>query len=323
VRSIVPAADGQSIYVAGDFTSIGGGNSNRVARLNLATGARVPGFTPPAMNGGADMIRLVSGRLIVGGRFQAVGGQTRRALVALNAATGAADPWLNGITLDGARVTVTGATSPVKIEELDVSEDGRRLVFVGNFSSVAGQPRHQIAVVDLTTSPATLNGWTTTRFQVECGPSSPTYTTGIDISADGSWMVVVTKGRMYTGRLCDAATRWNLATSAPNQQPTWINYTGGDTLLSVGITEAAVYVGGHQRWMNNPGGRDSAGPGAVVREGIAALDPVTGLALPWNPGKTRGVGTQAIYSTPQGLWIGSDGSRVAGEYHGKIAFFPL
>ena len=106
-------------------------------------------------------------------------------------------------------------------------------------------------------------------------------------------------------------------------QPTWINYTGGDTLHSVAATGAAVYVQGHQRWLDNPDGNNFAGPGAVPREGIGAINPATGLALEWNPGKTREVGGKELFATPGGLWVGSDGERFASEYRACIAFVPL
>ncbi|MGH9037879.1 MAG: hypothetical protein ACRD0O_19140, partial [Acidimicrobiia bacterium] len=93
-------------------------------------------------------------------------------------------------------------------------------------------------------------------------------------------------------------------------------------------TGGAVYVGGHMRAMNNNYTDGSAtdaipGPGHVAREGIAALDAVSGLPLPWNPGRERGEGAWALASSPEGLWVGSDTNRIGGELHQKLAFFPL
>jgi hypothetical protein len=149
----------------------------------------------------------------------------------------------------------------------------------------------------------------------------------VDFSPDGSYFVLVATGFLpATGGLfrdiCDAAARFDTAVANPHR-PVWINYTGGDTLHSVAVTGAAVYVGGHQRWLDNPYGTDSAGSGAVSRPGIGAIDPVTGKALPWNPTKTRGVGTKVIHATPTGVWFGSDGRRFAGVVRDSIAFTPL
>ncbi|MFG2167047.1 hypothetical protein [Micromonospora chersina] len=322
VKALAAAPDGRSLYIGGAFTTVNGVAAPRVARVDAATGARVAGFTPAALNNQVNDMRLVGNRLILGGAFQTVGGVTRRALAALNATTGAADASVN-LRVEGARKTTSGATSPVKIEALDVSADGRRLVFVGNFSSVAGVARHQLAVANLSDTGATLSGWSTLRYQPQCAASMPTYLRGVDISPDGTWFVAVTTGAAFPGTLCDAASRFEFGAEAGGKQPTWVNYTGGDTLLSVAITGAAVYVGGHQRWLDNPYGRDSAGAGAVSRPGIGAIHPTTGKALAWNPTKDRGVGTAELYATDRGLWVGSDTVTVAGEYHARVAFLPL
>lgn len=320
VRTLEASADGLSIYVGGSFSTVNGATRHRLARLDAATGANWPGFTPPNLSATVNDVALVGGRLIVGGAFRTVNGVTRRGLTAVNATTGAADSSID-IGLDGPRTTSSGATAPVKVEAMDVNPAGTRLVIIGNFSTVAGQARHQIAVINIADNPATLSPWVTTRFQPQCAKGMPTYMRGVDIAADGTWFAVVTTGFTYSGRLCDSASRWDLTTEVANKQPVWVNFTGGDTLLSVAVTGAAVYVGGHQRWLD---ARDSFGQnGGVSRPGIGAINPTSGRALAWNPTKQRGVGTGEIYATPTGLWIGSDTSRVAGEYHGKIAYFPL
>src|SRR5699024_4187981 len=100
-----------------------------------------------------------------------------------------------------------------------------------------------------------------------------------------------------------------------------------DTLWANTITEKAVYVGGHQRWLNNSLASDQAGPGSVPRPGLAALDPNTGMPLKWNPGRNpRGAAVYALYATPTGLWMGSDTEYIGNHYQYKrprLAFFPL
>ena len=56
---------------------------------------------------------------------------------------------------------------------------------------------------------------------------------------------------------------------------------------------------------------------------LVVLDPESGDALPWNPGKTRGVGGKDMLATGAGLWVGSDGALFNGEPRSRIAFCPL
>jgi hypothetical protein len=171
-----------------------------------------------------------------------------------------------------------------------------------------------------------LAAWYYQPFTKFCS-AHPDYLRDVDFSPDGSYFVIVAAGFVSRSgdlfsTICDAAARFETSIASPTT-PTWINYTGGDTLLSVAATGAAVYVGGHQRWLDNPFGRDSAGPGAVSRPGVGALNPSTGQALSWNPTKSRGVGLSFIYPTSTGVWFGSDGRRFFNEVHDSIAFTPL
>ncbi len=147
----------------------------------------------------------------------------------------------------------------------------------------------------------------------------------VEMSPDGSYFVVATTGGPIANTLCDVAARWETYAVGTTLTPTWTNNSGGDTLWGVEVTQSAVYVGGHNRWMNNPSGADSAGQGSVPRPGLSALDPQSGVPLKWNPGRNpRGEAAYEIYETDAGLWITSDTDWIGDRRYQRprIAFFP-
>jgi hypothetical protein len=316
VESLAVAPDGLHVFAGGKFTRINGVAQKSLVKLRLSDGARITAFKGRTNARVKDMA-VSGGRLYIGGTFATVNGVARGALAAVDPLTGALSSDVN-LAFTGPR------TGTVNVDKFDVTPDGSKLIAIGNWTSVAGLRRDQIVMVNLTTSPVSVADWATTRYQQQCATVFATYMRDVDISPDGSYFVVGTTGAYRAGSLCDTAARWETGRTGSGQQPTWVDYTGGDTLYSVAVTGTAVYVGGHQRWMNNSFAADRAGPGAVAREGIAALDPVNGLPLSWNPGRDRGVGAFALVATAQGLWIGSDTDRIGRfEYHGRIAFMPV
>ena len=310
-------ATGSSVYVGGDFRTVNGVARRGLVKLDATTGQIDGTFKPVIKWGNVTEIRLVNGRLIVGGTFQ-------DKLAALDPVTGADTGYID-LPITGRVADNAGAT---KVYRFTINPAGNRLVALGNFTAVNGATRWQAFMLDLGPTSATLNPWYYQPLENKCEASSlPAYLRDVDFSPDGSYFVFVSTGYIPKsggiGRdLCDAAARFETDVAQPTS-PTWINYTGGDTLHSVAVTGTAVYVQGHQRWLDNPLGRDNAGPGAVSRQGIGAIDPTTGKALSWNPGKTRGVGGKDLLVTSSGLWVGSDGNRFAGEYRARIAFASL
>ncbi|MEU0093125.1 hypothetical protein [Kribbella sp. NPDC006257] len=308
------ATDGNSLWVGGYFNDVNGVARTGVVKLNPYTGAVDPAFNARITGSVTDMA-LVKGRLILGGTFS-------KKLMAINPATGADTGYIN-IAITGQPVNPN--SGPTKVFRFAPNPAGTRLAIVGTFTSVGGQARRQAAMINLGTSSATVSGWYSTLFDNNCQTVQPTYTRDVDFSYDGTYFIIVTTGGPFPNdrtKLCDAAMRWNTNDSRTTY-PVWANYTGGDTLLSVQATRAAVYVQGHQRWMNNPAGSNSAGPGAVSRPGIAALNPHSGLAYSWNPTKDRGIGGYDLLLTSTGLWVGSDTTHIGGEVHERLAFLPL
>ncbi|WP_259275696.1 malectin [Micromonospora chalcea] len=330
VTAIIAGPTPGTVYVAGKFNKVGDKNFRKLVLLNVADGTPVEGFKGPAFNGTVNDIALVDGHLLVGGIFTTVTATTNRnGLASLNPTTGAVDDYLTVSLTEHHNWTPTnnGASAGVGVEKFTVSPDGKHLVVIGNFKKADDVVHDQIVRINLGANSATVADWNTDGYAAACKYSAfDSWVRDVQFSPDSKYFVVVTTGASYPGTLCDSAARWETDATGAGQKPTWTNFSGGDTFLSVGISEKAIYVGGHFRWSNNPLARDKAGPGAVPRASIAALDPVSGLPLSWNPGRhPRGYGVTEMLVTPEGLWLGSDQEYIGDfDYQRKrLAFFPL
>jgi hypothetical protein len=322
IYDVISAGDGEHVFVGGQFSRVNGlGGTNKLVKLNVHTGAVDRSFRPPTFNNRTTMLHIANGRLYASGAFTQVGGEAHTSLVALDLQTGAQTNHLK-LSFSG---TWNGGT--MRVDEFAMTPDGRSLVAIGNFRNVNGQARNQIVMVDTSGATATLSSWATSRFSSTCSSSFDTYMYDVDSSPDGSYFAVVTtgayRGGPTAGVLCDSASRWEFGRTGSGQQPTWVEYSGGDTFTAVEVTGAAIYVGGHFRWMNNPWCGDRACEGAVGRKGLAALDPRNGLPLSWNPTRLRGWGVFGFRADSQGLWLGHDTNEVGGETHRRLALMPL
>lgn len=339
VLELKPGPTAGTVYVAGSFTQLNGSSASHVALLNVSDGSRVSTFKPPTTNGSiyslAQVTRGGQSMMIMGGTFSTAGGVAHVGLAAVNATTGALSSYMNNQVSGHHNDSGTGAQGAIGVRDLDVTPDGSRLVAIGNFKRVDTLLRDQLVMITLpdTSTPnssVVTPDWTTTRYSPYCASGAfDSYMRGLSVSPDGSYFVVTATGGYKANTLCDAAARFEVNTTGTDVQPTWVTYTGGDTLWSNVITEKAVYVGGHQRWLNNSFASDQAGPGAVPRPGLAALNIQTGIPMKWNPGRNpRGAAVYALYATPTALWMGSDtsliGSSKATIYNRpRLAFFPL
>jgi len=313
VTAIEASQDETALFISGAFSQVNGITRRGIAKYDLVNNRIDPTFAPTEMRTVSD-IKLSNGALIAAGNFS-------KHLMAMDPTTGQDLGTIN-ITVAG----VLDTADETRVMRIAVSPDGTQLVATGNFTTVNGQSRRRAFMLNLG-STATLSTWHAPRFDVYCGHISRIVSAqGVDFSPDGSYFVIVsTGGPNGTNGICDCAARFETANVSSTVEPTWINWTGGDSLWSVAVTGAAVYVGGHQRWLDNPYGWDSAGPGAVSRPGVGAIDPVTGYALDWNPTITPMLtdGTRALLATLDGLWVGSDGERFGDEDHAGIGFAPL
>ncbi|HEY6196169.1 MAG TPA: T9SS type A sorting domain-containing protein [Candidatus Eisenbacteria bacterium] len=284
---------GESLFVAGSFTHIGGQARQSLAQLDVRSGLAT-GWDPRAFRqtrlGPEFLSMALSGdTLLVAGPCDSIGGKVSGQASALSVRTAEKlvwDPLTNDVVfalaLQGNVVFVGGQFTSVRdwvlrpglaaIDELtghvtdwDPHPDdyvqsllvhGGKIYVGGYFGSVGGQVRFGIAALDPVTGRAT--PW--------------------DPSANGSvWSMAPLGGAVITaglfsqigGRfirgLAAIDTSTGLATA-------WTPNAGGD-MYAVAVTDSVIYVGGDYLTM-----------GGQPRRSIAAVDPVTGEATPWNPG---------------------------------------
>jgi hypothetical protein len=331
VYKVQAASDGTSVYLGGKFTSAAGATVSNLVRVNASTGARITTFKSPTLTGEVRDLEVTGSRLWVAGKFTHVGTKVQKALATLNAGTGAYDSYFTGTFAGLHRPEIAGSVTDVL--QISTNPANSQLVAVGNFLTVNGSGRAQIAKFNLGTT-ASLSSWSTELYKSSCDPQFDTAMSDVQYSPDGSYFVVAAAGG-YGGNAsasnagtsgCDVVARFSSSTSGVNK-PAWTAYTGGDSTWSIEVTDNVIYAGGHQRYQNNPGGANTAGPGAVARTGIAALNPVNGMAYSWNPTRSRGVGVKDMLANSQGLYVGSDtttfGKTSGNTYHARLAMVPL
>jgi hypothetical protein len=332
VWALERSPNGRYLYVAGDFSTVDGVSRKGVARFDLRTSALTK-FNA-RLDGRVRTVNYVAGHLIVGGAFTRVNGVRRVALASLDPTTGALQPYVDA-KLSG---TVSDNAGPTQVLHAAVNPAMSQMAVAGNFTSASGATHWRTFLLNLGRTSAKVSAWNAPILQQPCNRAAdPNYVRDLSYSQDGTWLAIAAAGfKNPTGPLtdtvCDAVSRFS--TSAASHTPAWVNYTGCDTLISVLVTSDAVYVGGHQRWLDNSA-CNAAGPGAVSRPGIGAVDPATGRALSWNPTRSRGHGADFLGLTARGLLVLSDcaapgnksdvssgANYLAGSFHPCVGLLP-
>jgi hypothetical protein len=335
----VVAGPNDTVYVGGAFTTVNGASASSVVQLNVTPGdASTDGTVVTAFTGSAnkfvEAMALNGNALYIGGEFAKVDGVAEQGVARLNATTGAVDTTFS-MPISG----VVASGTALKVEAMSLTADGQELAIAGPFLDVAGQSRPRVALIDTgggVGDTATLEDWAAPILSNECLKQHD-YVRAIDFSPDGSFLVIGDTGYrgspVTSASLCDAAARFPTAATGTDVQPTWVNYAGGDSMYSVQVTGSVVYLGGHNRWLNNEcGDNDACEANTVLTMGLSAVDANTGLVIPWfHPMTLRGDGTMSLTAFPAGEYAGSDGGLLIGNdvtesggaYHSFNALFPL
>ncbi|MEA2495197.1 MAG: trimeric autotransporter adhesin, partial [Thermoleophilaceae bacterium] len=304
VRAVL--ATPTDIYLGGDFTTVNGTTStatNHIAKVDRTLGAPDAAWAPDA-NG--SVLALVSdgATLYAGGPFTTFGGQTRRGTAATplaSAGGGAADTWYPGDLNQGGNVQTLALS-------------GSTVYIGGSFTKFAGGPRAGLAAAP-TTGTGAMSSWdpaTTDTVRAVAAGANGAYAGGtfsgvnavertslmaLDLTTGAAMpyfshtfdnpvhTITVCGDTVYAGgvffnvdgqpRLDAAAFDRNTGALLP-----WDPSPDGD-VWSIACANGAVYLGGQFITLDYRG----VGTG-TTRNGLAAVDPVTGALLPWDPAGT-------------------------------------
>jgi hypothetical protein len=331
IKSVATSPDCSTVYLGGIFSTVRGVPADNLVAVDAVTGDVKLDFAHDA-GSEVDMVMYTRGMLLVGGTFVKINGEPRQRLASLDPITGEVTPYAN--------LSIEGACSNTwtRIYKAQLSHDGNRLLVEGVFKQIDGQPRQQVAMLDLGASSLTLDGWHSSELNRHCRQLVSFYARAAAWSPDDKTVYVATtghkpshgKGSAMVGPRkgpCDAAIAF--PSTGTDVAHKWINYTGCDSLYGIAADATTVYVTGHERWANNGHACEKPGKGHVSRPGLGALSAKDGRATKWNPTRSLGHGGDDLLLTEDGLWVASDNftdglaQMCGGETNkGGICFLP-
>jgi PKD repeat protein len=286
VLALAVSGDGATVFVSGNFTSIGGQSRNGFAALN-ASDAHATSLNPSPLNN-LRLLALSGNTLYLGNGDFTVNGNAHRSVAAVNSTNG----------------SVTGfdpnpGPAGSQIQALAVS--GSVVYAAGNFATIGGQPRRNLAALNASDGTAT----TVVPPAPNCPPGTGCMTTlatsGTTAYAGGSFSStdgVVRKGIAAIDTTTGIATAWD-----PN---------GADLsdihALALSADGTTVYAGG--RFVTI---------GGQTRRGLVALKASDGTATAWDPVGADLDIVNALALSGSTVYVGGQFTNIGGQARHGVA----
>ncbi len=285
------AVSGNNVYVGGYFTSIGGKARNRIAAIDITTGLATD-WNPNASYY-VYTLAASGSNVYVGGDFTTIGGKSRNYIAAIDITTGLATDWNPDASGDYYAHVYTLAVS------------GSNVYVGGNFDSIGGKSRRNIAAIDITTGLAT--DWDPNA-SGDHAYVNTLAVSGSNVYVGGSFITIGGQSRSNIAAIditTGLATDWDPNASSDD-------YASVSTLA---VSGSNVYVGGHFTAI-----------GGKSRSNIAAIDISTGLATDWNPnasGDNHDTSVNTLAVSGSNVYVGGDFTAIGGKSRNYIAAIDI
>ncbi len=311
---------GNTVFIGGAFTAIGGISRNFIGAVDRYTG-KLTAWNPNS-NSGVECMDLNNGVLYVGGSFTNIGGSARNRLAAIDTGTGLARAW--------------NPNSDGKVKKLICV--GKNVYAAGDFTKIGSISRRYLAAIDTNSSIA--NTW------------NPALTIGNYVEAfakrdsilyiGGSFSLIAGMARKNAAALntnTNVLTSWNpmpdnvLTCILASEKSIYISgefYSVGDS-IRYGLAEVNDSNGIVNKRAMNAGavysmevykgclflGNIGRYIGGYRCHNIAAIDLTTGIPMDWNPNPDNGV--LAIALKGNKIYIGGYFGNVGGKKRNRLA----
>ncbi len=330
------ALRGDTVYVGGNFTSIGGQARRCLAAVDARTGQAL--VWNPSPNENVNAMALSGNTAYVGGLFSQIGGKPRYLVAAVDLTTGAATEWDPRI---GNRLREYWEPPP---NVMTLLVRGSTVFIGGLLDSIGGQFRSGLGSVNAVTAAVTAwdprpsGGFPYSYVRALAARGDTIYVGGYFSSIKGmariclagldaataapsAWdprpneevnALVLGDDYVYAGGNYHTMGTWqvrynlaafDLTTGLPTD---WNPDPDGLIVYDLAVKDGVVYAGG-----------DFTSIGGQARSGIAALDAVGGAATDWNPAANGAVG--AIVLGGDTVYAGGGFTRIGGQVRHYLA----
>jgi hypothetical protein len=285
VRAMTASPDGSTLYVGGDFRTVGDVHVTRLVAFDTASGTLITRWKPTAW-AGVRALELIGDTLYVGGMFNTMSGQPRAHIGAVDAGGwGALRGW--------------APTTDDTVVALAASDDGSKLYVGGRFGVVNGRPQHAVAAVDPVTGAS---------LPFPAASAVPPATSSCDsvikdLTTDATRVYAAAEG---TGGGCFDGT---FAANVADGSLLWRNFCLGAT-QAIELVGGYLYKGSHAHDCSAvPGGFAQLPSGKNYHLLAQNLD--TGFLGPWYPATNgKPLGPEVFATDGRQLFVGGDFATV-------------
>ena len=298
VAAVEATPDGSKLFVAGSFNTVGGVARQKVASLDLTTGAPISRFAfTHSTNNRATALAATNSTLYVGGRFSRINGQLRSGLAAVER------PRCGRLGLRQPALGWHRRQRPARSAPAQAHPRREQAARRAHRPADRRPDHYGMGVIDTATKE--LLPWRSWLWDDNLAPGRRRHRIdAADIAPDDSYFVVTSGSGGDKPPINDTAIAY-----PPHRRVT--HRVGRPAALDLAAVRqhllgrrhrGGVYVGGHFQFVESPSsddprpGLDDVGYGfgqglsgyglgdhVVRRDHIAAIDPANGKALEWNP----------------------------------------